>query len=66
VYEQSKDCKPYGWGVAVYTTPEHLYGAELITSQYKTPPDDCRKIIVEKIRSHFPESDEKAILKLIK
>jgi hypothetical protein len=66
VYEQSKDGKPYGWGVAVYTTPEYLYGAELITSQYKTPPDDCRKIIVEKIRSHFPESDEKAILKLIK
>ncbi len=66
VYEQSKDGKPYGWGVAVYTTPEYLYGAELITSQYKTPPEECRKIIVEKIRSHFPESDEKAILKLIK
>ena len=66
VYEQSKDGRQYGWGVAVYTTPEHLYGRELITSQYKTPPEKCRKIIVEKIRSHFPHADEKAILKLIK
>ena len=66
VYEKSKDGRQYGWGVAVYSTPEHLYGRGLVTSQYKTPPEQYRKIIVEKIRSHFPDSDEKAILKLIK
>ena len=66
VYEQSRDGRPYGWGVAVYSTPEHLFGRGLVTSQYKTKPDECLKIIVDRIMTFFPDTDEKTVIKLIK
>lgn len=66
VYEQSKSGKQYGWGLAVYATPEHLFGQKPVTSQYKTPPEDCIRIITDKIRENFPEADENTVLKLIK
>ena len=66
IYEQSKNGTPYGWGLAVYSTPEYLYGRELVTSRYKTPPEEARKIIVEKIRENFPKADEKTVISLIK
>jgi hypothetical protein len=66
VYEKSKDGQTYGWGVAKYATPESLYGAELIRSQYKTKPSESFEIMVERILKYFPETDRQTVIKLIK
>lgn len=66
VYEKSKDGRTYGWGVAKYATPESLYGAELIRSQYKTKPSESFEIMVERILKYFPETDRQTVIKLIK
>ena len=66
VYEKSKDGQTYGWGVAKYATPESLYGAELIRSQYKTKPSESFEIMVERILKYFPKTDRQTVIKLIK
>lgn len=66
VYEKSKNGSEYGWGIAEYSTPEHLYGRDLITKEYKTPPEELTKIITGRIKRYFPEADEKSVIKLIK
>ena len=66
VYEQSKDGRQYGWGVAEYTTPENLYGRELVRSQYKIKPEQSFNIMVERICSLFTESDRQTVIKFIK
>ncbi len=47
----NKKGEPYGWPVAVYTTPEHLFGKKLITSGYREEPvksgDKIKKRIKE-------------------
>lgn len=66
IYERSKDGGVYGWGIAEYATPEHLYGRELVTGAYKTPPGKSLEIMAGVILKNFPEADEKEVLKLIK
>lgn len=66
VYEKSKDGRQYGWGVAKYATPESLYGADLIRSQYKIKPSESFEIMVERILRYFPGTDRQTVIKLIK
>ena len=66
IYERSKDGAQYGWGIAEYTTPEFLYGRELVTSQYKTKPETSLQIMADTICKNFPEADRQTVIKLIK
>ncbi len=54
LYERDKHGKPYGWGVAVYSTPEHLFGSELVTSAYRRPPEESKARIAEHLRKVSP------------
>ncbi len=65
VYMQDKFGKPYGWGVAQYTTPEHLFGYEYVASEYKTDPIISKQKITEHLKRLFPDVDDKQIRKLI-
>ncbi|MBP5184570.1 MAG: hypothetical protein J6113_05640 [Lachnospiraceae bacterium] len=47
----NKKGEPYGWPVAVYTTPEHLFGEKLIASGYKEDPAKSK----EKVKKHIKE-----------
>ncbi len=62
---QDKFGKPYGWGVAQYTTPEHLFGYEYVASEYKTDPIISKQKITEHLKRLFPDVDDKQIRKLI-
>lgn len=57
----NKKGEPYGWPIAVYTTPEHLWGYDLVTSAYKETPEESHERIREQIRRYYPGADEKAM-----
>lgn len=65
VYMQDKFGKPYGWGVAEYTTPEHFFGYDYIISAYKTDPAESKQKIIEHLKKILPDATEKQILKII-
>ncbi len=65
VYTRDKLGRPYGWGVAQYTTPEHLFGYDYIASAYKTEPAGSKCKIIEHLKIILPDTAEKQILKII-
>ena len=50
--------QPYGWAVTVYSTPEHLYGYDWVTSAYGEEPSRTRQRILEQLCRQFPGADE--------
>ena len=41
----NKKGENYGWPIAVYATPEHLWGYDYVTSAYKESPEESAKRI---------------------
>ena len=66
VYMQDKYGKPYGWGVAEYSTPEVLFGYDFITSAYGEYPQKSREHILKHLQSLLPAATEKQLEKIIK
>ena len=66
VYMQDKHGKPYGWGVAQYTTLEHFFGYDYVTSAYKTNPSQSKQKIIQHFKKLFASATEEQILKIIK
>lgn len=63
---KNKKGQDYGWNVAVYATPEHLYGYDFVTSAYKEQPSESRDRIFAHVREVCPTAEEKQIQKLLK
>lgn len=63
---ENKHGEKYGWAVAVYTTPEHIWGYDKVTSAYKEKPADSRQRIEDRIRELFPNATEKGIKNIVK
>ena len=55
----------YGWPVAVYSTPENLWGYELVTSAYKEKPEESAKRIYQYIKEQYPVAEDKQIKKVL-
>ena len=49
----NKKGEPYGWPLAVYCTPEHLWGYDHITSQYEKEPEESGEAIYRKMRNQW-------------
>ena len=47
---------PYGWPIAVYCTPEALWGYDHIASAYAVEPARSRDLIYRQVRKNFPEA----------
>ena len=58
--------KEYGWDVAVYSTPEHIFGYEHVTSAYREEPAVSFERILKQVRKNYPEAEEKDMLRVIK
>ena len=65
VYRRDKFLRPYGWGVAEYTTPEALFGVDLCASAYGREPEESRARILTHLRGMLPGEDEAAIARLV-
>lgn len=65
VYMTDKNGKQYGWGVAVYTTPEHFFGG-LASSAYRTEPQESKEHILNRLHDTLPDVPENELTRLIK
>lgn len=51
---KNKKGQEYGWAVAIYATPEHIFGYDLVTSAYKEEPAKSGSRIAEHIMDIYP------------
>lgn len=54
----------YGMCVAVYTTPEAMWGYDFVTSAYCEEPEQSEQKILTAIKTLYPTADDKHIRKL--
>lgn len=64
-YRVDRTGKEYGWGVALYTTPEAQFGERLVGEAYRRSPDESRERILEHLSALLPHAGEKQLLKII-
>ena len=64
-YAQDKYGRPYGWGIARYTTPEAQFGYEAVTAAYGRKPEESLRRMVEHLQKLLPLASEKQLLKLL-
>ena len=60
-----KGGESYGWPIAVYATPEHLWGYDYVTSAYKEDPEESAKRITKHIMDTYPIATDKQIRNII-
>lgn len=60
----NKQGVPYGWHIAVYATPESLWGEDYVRSRYGQE-DQCREELMNLMKNRYPQAGEKDILKLV-
>ena len=63
---RNKKGEEYGWNVAMYTTPEHMWGYKKVTSRYKEKPIDSWQKIVEHMHDIYPIATDRQIKKVLK
>ncbi len=66
VYAKDKFGKPYGWGIAQYTTPEHFFGYDFIASGYSAEPAVSGKKMIDRVKEVLPTASEQQIAKLMR
>ena len=66
VYQRDKHGKPYGWGVAEYSTPEKFMGSDFTDRIYERTPEESYQRILAHFKAMLPETDEKTIRKILK
>ncbi len=62
----NKHGQPYGWHIAVYSTPEKLWGEKLVRSAYSEEPEVSRKRIYDFLQSEYPIASQQQLKALIK
>ena len=60
----NKKGEPYGWAIAVYSRPEHLWGYDHIAAAYGEAPEVSREQIREQMRRLYPGVTEAKLKKL--
>lgn len=61
----NKAGQKYGWPIAIYSTPEHLFGAELVTSAYKEKPETSRERIIRHMEDIYPIAKKTQMKKIL-
>lgn len=62
---KNKMGQEYGWAIAVYSTPEHLYGYDYVTSAYKEEPIKSGARIANHMLDVYPIASKPQICKAI-
>lgn len=63
---KNKKGQEYGWNVAAYCTPEHLWGYDVVTADYKLDPRISWQKIVDHMHEIYPIATDKQIRKVLK
>lgn len=66
-YAIDRHGRPYGWGLARYSTPEAVYGEDYARSAMEDrSPEESRRRILDHLGRQFPEADRRQLERLIK
>ena len=65
-YALDRHGKPYGWGLARYTTPETFFGAEFSENVYKNTPAQSYSKLSDYLRKLLPHASISQIEKILK
>ena len=65
VYMKDKYGRPYGWGVAEYSTPEKFMGEEFTDKVYSKSPQESYERLLEHFCRLFPDEDLKKLKKIL-
>ena len=60
----NKKGEPYGWPVAVYSLPEHLWGTEYAMKAYDEDPEKSHERIIKQIKKYYPDAEEKELKRI--
>ncbi|SDB50489.1 hypothetical protein SAMN02910298_02552 [Pseudobutyrivibrio sp. YE44] len=63
---KNKQGEAYGWPIAIYATPENLFGYDYVRRRYNEEPSASKEAIANHIRDIYPIATEKQIQKIIK
>ena len=55
----------YGWPIAIYCTPEHLWGYKHVTKAYSESPQESADRIMKYMNEVYPIATEKQIKKIV-
>lgn len=58
--------RPYGWGLARYTTPEAFFGENFLKEAYKTDPTDSYKKLESYLQRLLPDAGVSQIENILK
>lgn len=62
---KNKKGESYGWSIAVYSTPEHLWGYDHVTSAYREDSAESWKRIVQHMNEIYPNAAEAQIRRVL-
>lgn len=63
--KKNKKGEAYGWPIAIYSTPEHIFGYEMVTSAYTESATESGERITKHIRKEYPIATDSQIRKLL-
>lgn len=66
VYNQNKYGETYGWGIAEYSTPEHLCGDDFFRGVYHREPSKSRQEVFAHLQKIFPDAAETQLARILK
>ena len=66
VYATDKVGRPYGWGIAEYSTPEKQFGASFCEHVYARSPEESYQRVFDHLVSLFPQVAQTALQKILK
>ena len=65
-YARDRTGREYGWGVAEYSTPEKLFGADFTDRVYARSPEESRERVYKHLRALLPHAGEELVRRLLK
>ena len=65
VYLKDKKGKPYGWGIAEYTTPEKEFGEAFTGSVYRREPGESGERLLAHLRALLPGTPERELVRFL-
>lgn len=63
--KRNKKGVAYGWAIAVYATPEHLFGYDHVTAAYSETPEESRNRIIAHMREVYPIATAEQVKRLL-
>lgn len=64
-YLYNKQGEPYGWGIARYTTPEALFGKDIVRACSQRSPEESRQRLTEHLTRLLPHATHTQIRQMI-